>query len=177
MSYLYDYAKRELDRIKQDDEGMQRLMNSQILDIVKVFEEQGDSGFSASYKISALTRLLSFKPLQPLTGEPDEWREPYDREGHRQNKRCSSVFSNPDGTFDDIDAVIVSDNGGITWFTSGRFRKKITFPYSVPTEPEKIYIEYYGDNDEDYEVITNLPKRIKLLHDRKRAEYDSVEEM
>jgi hypothetical protein len=177
MSNLYDYAKLELERITNDDVDMQRVMNSQILDIVKVFAEQGDSGFSASYKINVLNRLLSFKPLQPLTGEPDEWSEPYDRQGHRQNKRCSTVFANPDGTFDDIDAVIVSDNGGITWFTSGRFRKEITFPYTVPTEPEKIYIEYYGDNDEDYEIITNLPNRIKLLHDRKRAEYDSAEEM
>lgn len=146
---LFDYAKSELDRIHKDEDGMQELINNDILEIIKVFEDQGHSGFSASYAINALERLLNFKPLTPLTGEDDEWHKGYTRGSTTtyQNKRCPSVFMKKtnDGSITrcfDTDAVTVSDNSGITWFTSARFNKEITFPYYPPTDPERVYIEY-----------------------------------
>lgn len=178
MSNLLEYAKRELDRIPKDSDGMQEMMNKDILDIIEKFSEQGHSGFSASYAINKLNRLLKWKPITPLTGEEDEWNEVSSR-GCRQNKRCSSVFQQEDGSFEDIDAIIVSDNGGITWFTSGRFRKKIEFPYVPTIEPEKVYIEYTeevpaGFTGDKYEIITDKPDRIKTLYERKRKEFDEV---
>ena len=186
---LLDYAKSELDRIHKDEDGMQERINNDILEIVKVFEDQGHSGFSAGYTINALERLLNFKPLTPLTGEDDEWQE-IDRRGPVrtfQNKRCSSVFMDKrdDGIStsyhdaEDTDSTIVSDNGGITWFTSGRFRKEVTFPYYPPTKPEKVYIEYTDDvppgfTGDSYEIITDNPERIKALYERKRKEFDAV---
>lgn len=172
---LTKYAEAELARIPHDEDGLQSLMDRDILEIVKMFGEQGHSGFSAGYALSVLERLLRFKPLSPLTGEKDEWNDT--GRGTMQNKRCSSVFKNSDGTVHDIDAIIVSDNGGITWFSSGRFRKEVTFPYSVPTHPEKVYIEYTEDvppgfTGDEYEVITNDPNRIKALYERKRKEFD-----
>ena len=121
---------------------------------------------------------LRFKPISTLTGGDDEWDE-CSRDGVFQNKRCSSVFKKKDGTFEDIDGIIVSDNGGITWFSSGRFRKNITFPYLPPVHPEKVYIEYLKDvppgfTGDDYEVITDKPERIKELYGRKRKEFDGV---
>ncbi len=74
----------------------------------------------------------------------------------------------------DIDSVIVSDNGGITWFHNKRFRKNVTFPYIPPTDPEKVYIEYAEDDTEKYEIITGDKYRIKALYERKRKEYDEV---
>lgn len=176
MSML-EYAKRELDRIGKDEEGMQHLMNRNILEIIEKFSEQGYTVFSAEYAINVLERLLRFKPLTPLTGEDDEWYEVYN--GSKQNKRYSSVFMNEDGTAYDIDGIIVSDNGGITWFSSGRFRKNITFPYTVPTHPEKVYIEYTEDippgfTGDDFEIITDKPERIKALYERKRKELDET---
>ena len=181
---LLDYAKSELDRIHKDEDGMQERINNDILEIVKVFEDQGHSGFSAGYAINALERLLNFKPLTPLTGEDDEWQE-IDRRGPVrtfQNKRLSSLFMDKrdDGivtSCHDNDGVIVSDNGGITWFTSGRFRKEVTFPYYPPTEPEKVYIEYTDDippgfTGDSYEIITDKPERIEALYERKRKEFD-----
>lgn len=172
---LLEYAKSELDRIPKDEDGIQDLMNKDIISIVRMFSEQGHSGFSAGYVLSALERLLRFKPLSPLTGADEEW----DDTGHGslQNKRCSSVFKKPDGTCHDIDAIVVSDNGGITWFTSGRFRKEVTFPYAVPLHPEKVYIEYTEDvppgfTGDDFEIITDNPERIKALYERKRKEFD-----
>ena len=171
---LVEYAKAELDRIKKDKDGMQELINKDILDIIEVFAKQDHSGFSAGYTTQMVERLMRYKPITPLTGEPNEWEK-----GSGQNKRCSSVFKYGDIAYDN-DAIIVSDNGGITWFTSGRFRKQITFPYIPPTKPEKVYIEYKKDvapgyTSDDYEIITNQPERIKSLYERKRAEFDALE--
>lgn len=176
---LVEYAKSELSRIGRDEDGMQDQMDACILEIVGKFSEQGHSGFSASYAIARIDRLLRFKPISPLTGEEDEWNE-ISSSGSKQNKRCSSVFQQKDGSCEDIDAVIVSDNGGITWFTSGRFRKQITFPYLPPIHPEKVYIEYTEDvppgfTGDNFEIITDQPERIKALHERKRKEFDEGE--
>ena len=172
---LTKYAEAELARIPHDEDGLQSLMDKNILEIVKIFGEQGHSGFSASYALSILERLLRFKPISPLTGEDDEWVK--SGSGSLQNKRCSSVFKNSDGTCYDIDGIIVSDNGGITWFSSGRFRKKVAFPYAVHLHPEKVYIEYTADvppgfTGDDFEIITDKPDRIKALYERKRKEFD-----
>ena len=164
---MVEYAKSELARIDRDEDGMQDKMNEDILDIVEMFSKQGHSGFSAGYVRSALERLLRFKPLTPLTGEDSEWDEIGN--GKQQNKRCPSVFRNADGTAYDINGIVVSYNGGITWFSSKRFRKEVTFPYVPPTHAERVYIEYIGD---EYEIITNDPARIKALYERKRREFD-----
>ena len=171
---LIAYAERELALIGKDEEGLQDRINQDILEIVKAFGAQGHSGFSASYALGILDRLLRFKPITPLTGEADEWHEV--RTGCLQNKRCSSVFME-DGKAHDIDGITVSDDGGITWFHSGRFRKEVTFPYRPPTHPEKVYIEYTedvppGETGDRYEVITDQPDRIKALYQRKRRELD-----
>lgn len=176
---MIEYAKSELARIKRDDSGMQDLMDKNILEIIEVFEKQGHSGFSAGYLLSRLERLMRFKPITPLTGDDSEWGESH--YGSRQNKRCSSVFKDDDGTITDIDAVIVSDNGGITWFQSGRFREKVTMPYLPPVHPKKVYIEYTEDvpvgfSGDKFDVITDDPERIKALYDRKRKEFDSIRE-
>lgn len=170
-----EYAKTELARIGNDSDGMQAAINKDILDIVELFSNQGHSGFSAGYALSVLERLLRFKPLAPLTGEPDEWKEVSN--GCYQNQRCFSVFKDSTGEVTDGDGIIVSDNGGITWFTSGRFKKKITFPYLPPTHPEKVYIEYMedvppGETGDRYEIITDKPDRISALYARKRKEFD-----
>lgn len=176
---LTEYAKSELDRLGKDKDGMQEMMNRDILEIIEKFGEQGHSGFSAGYAIKILDRLLRWKPIKPLTGEDDEWGEHYCLGGDRQNKRCSSVFKYADGHCEDIDAIIVSDNGGHTWFTSGNFRKTITFPYTPPIHPEKVYIEYTepvprGFTGDKYEIITDKPERIKALYDKFQKEMDEA---
>lgn len=58
---LTKYAEAELARIPHDEDGLQSLTDKNILEIVKIFGEQGHSGFSASYALSVLDRLLRFK--------------------------------------------------------------------------------------------------------------------
>lgn len=175
---LLEWAKAELDRIPKDNDNMQEAVNNDILEIIEKFSEQGHSGLSAGYVIGKISRLLNYKPITPLTGEEDEWYEANSR-GDRKNKRCTSVFQKEDGKVIDIDAIIVSDNGGITWYTSGRFYKEISFPYYPPNEPEKVYIEYTEDvpagfTSDNYETITDKPDRIKTLYEEKRKEFDEA---
>ena len=185
MSFI-EWAKKELDLLNKDKDGMQALMNRNLLEILKVFDKQGHSGFSASYLRRALHRLLDWKPLTPLTGEDDEWSVCSSINGKitEQNIRCSAVFryNRDNSTAHYIDGKVYSDNGGITWFTKGGGCSSIpvTFPFTVPSEPEKVYIEYTeevpaGYSSDKYEIITDKPERIKALYERKRKEFDEVE--
>lgn len=102
-----------------------------------------------------------------------------------QNKRCSSVFKTTDAQGNtievhDIDAIAYSYNGGLTWFTSIRFRKNVTFPYEPPTHPEKIYIEYTEDvplgwSGNKYEIITDDKERIEALRAKMQKKFDEKE--
>lgn len=182
-----EYAKSELARITKDGDELQDAINKNILDIVELFASQGHSGFTAGYAMSILERLLRFKPITPLTGEDDEWGDVSDFMGQRvlQNKRCSSVFKTVDTQGNmieahDIDGIVVSDNGGLTWFSSGSFRKNVTFPYEPPTHPEKVYIEYTEDvplglSGDKYEIITDDKKRIEALRAKMQKKFDERE--
>lgn len=107
---LLDYAESELNLIGMtDDDDMNGMMRKHLLHMVKEFADEGHSGFSASYALQCLQKLLRFKPLSPLTGEDDEWHEVSERSGypHYQNKRCSSVFKEgKDGEAYDIDGKV-----------------------------------------------------------------------
>lgn len=151
MGNLVEWAKVELDRLVKDGDEMQQEMNKDILKIVETFAEQGHSGFSASYALSVIKRLLEWKPIQPLTGEDSEWDEPYewDEEKTQQNKRCSAVFRK---NFDNstayyLDGKVFSDDDGKTWFTNRDSFIMITFPYTIPEKPEYIIL----DNTEEKE--------------------------
>lgn len=153
---LVSHAEYELDRLGLEDDGdMNGMMRKHLLHMVKEFADEGHSGFSASYAISCLKRLLNFKPLTPLTGEDNEWAEVSEISGypHFQNKRYGSVFKNgKDGEAYDIDGKVFwewleNEDGEKfkSYFTSRESRVPVTFPYTVPDEPiyeeRKFYTE------------------------------------
>lgn len=143
---MVDWAKKELDRLNKDGDEMQELINNDILEIVQVFASQGHSGFSASYALSIIKKLLDWKPITPLTGEEDEWNDvpEWDKgDNTQQNKRCSAVFRK---NFDNATSYylygkVFSDNGGKSWFTNLNSFVPVTFPYTVPEKPEYIILE------------------------------------
>ena len=151
MSNILAHAKVELDRIGMTEDSadeMNRAMRKHILHMMKEFAKEGHSGFSASYAISILTRLMDFKPLSPLTGDDAEWNEV--GEGHYQNKRRSSVFIDANGSCYDIDGRVFwewyKDEEGKAskiYYTSRESRVPVTFPYIVPDKP--IYEYRYSD--------------------------------
>lgn len=147
---LVSYAEREL-YLAQD------LLTDQekeyILKEVHNFCTEGHSGGSAPYRISniknskldvpdyvkdVLVRVLSYKPLTPLTGQEDEWNE------DNQNIRCYSVFKQIDGTITDHSASIKSDDKGVTWWTGPS--KIVTFPYIPNLYPKKLYVKDIYEN-------------------------------
>lgn len=141
-----EWAKEELDRLVPEGEGAeeQKYINDDILSIVQVFSEQGHSGFTASYALGMLTRLLKHLPLTPLNGEEDEWLPVYDDSRKiQQNKRCSAVFRS-DGDNSSayyINGKVFSDDGGESWFTDRNSFIPIIFPYQVPEKPEYVYLD------------------------------------
>lgn len=140
MSNLVDYAKEELKRIGMIDSGepYNDAVSEAIIALIKLFESQGHSGFTAPYTINVFKRLAMFKPLTPLTGEDSEWNEV--ETGVYQNKRYSAVFKEKDGKAYNIDGKRFTDDNGETWYTSKNSRIDITFPYIVPERPEEVYL-------------------------------------
>ena len=145
MANMNEWAQKELDLILEESDGdmMQSVMNEQVMEIIELFSSHGHSGTSASYAISVLSRLLTWKPLTSLTGDEDEWKDCLgDEDGTQQNLRCSAVFRrfNDNSTAFNVKGKIFSDDGGKTWFTNGNSHVPIEFPYWVPQQAERIIL-------------------------------------
>ena len=162
-SALYEYAKKELERIEKGCEdkeslSMQQTIDKNILELINVFSNQHHSGFTATYVIDILQRLLHYKPLTPLTGEDDEWEDVtsygYDTPTF-QNKRCSAVFKDDRGAYW-VEGKIFSSDLGHTWYTNSDSCVPVTFPFNVPDKSEVVVI----DNKEDREEILDDIKTV-----------------
>lgn len=147
MSNLVIYAEKELDIIgmtADSPDEMNRAMRENVLSIVKMFADQGHSGFSASYCTGLVTKLMAFEPLTPLTGEDNEWTSVAEKDGEPwyQNKRCSHVFKDKTGAYDNEGKVfydVLKNEDGSeskSYFTSSLSRVYIEFPYT----PKKEYL-------------------------------------
>lgn len=144
MSNLVDHAKKELDLIgmTENSDEMNSSMRSHILHMIEEFAKEGHSGFSASWTISCLEKLMRFEPISPLTGEDWEWNEAGD--GLYQNNRCSTVFKDAnrfDGQPYDINGKIFVEHyynkdgeERTSSYANGDSHVVITFPYTPKTE-------------------------------------------
>lgn len=152
---LIEHAEKELELILEqckDDEaiGMQAAINRNIMEIIELFAKQGHSGFSASYAINMITKLLNYDFITPLTGADDEWMEVSD--GVFQNKRQGKIFKQAD-RFDGkayyIDGKAFSDDGGKSWYTNGDSFVPVEFPLRKLPETEYIVLEEGEKNEEE----------------------------
>lgn len=142
-SSLVNYAVDEMARLgwmNEDTDPMQKEMVKCVLELLKVFDSQGHSGFSASYCLNLFNRLARWKPISPLTGEDDEWEEIHTIVNLYQNKRYSAVFKEKDTgrAYNIEEKVFTKDNE--TWYTCSDSSVDITFPYTVPDKPEEVYL-------------------------------------
>lgn len=140
------YAEQELDLIgmtADSEDEMNLAMRRHIIHMVEEFAKEGHSGFSASYAISILEKLLRYEPLSPLTGDESEWISvEYGDDPVYQNKRCSRVFKGKDGRCYDIEGIVwyewFSDDHKSepykSYFTNSESRVYIDFPYTPKTE-------------------------------------------
>ena len=146
MSNLIEHAKSELEFAGYfNGSEINNAMAEDVLELIKVFSEQGHSGFSASFALKLFTKLADFKPISPLTGEDNEWCEAAD--GVFQNKRYSGLFKQADkfdGKAYDIYGKIFRDPDGSTWTNSDSFTV-VEFPYV----PKSEIIDRPPTNDEE----------------------------
>lgn len=136
MSNLEEYAKKELELAFSDEkDGMQDLINDNILELIRTFSKQGHSGMTAPYVLRYFNRLVNWKPILPLTGKDSEWNEI--EPGWEQNNRCFSVFrkDHDNSTAYDVEGIIFEDESG-TRYTSSESRIPVAFPYIVPDKPK-----------------------------------------
>lgn len=137
---LVAHARTEFAAAGYGDDEMNRLMASDVVDLVRVFSAQGHSGFSASFCRKLFDKVVAFKPLGPLTGADSEWFDHGTSMGDKtrwQNKRCGHVFKDVDGQAYDIDAVVFEEPDGCR-FSSYHSRRIVTFPYTPRSVVAKV---------------------------------------
>lgn len=148
----HSHIEREFRAIgyTNDEDGPDKWIQENVIQLMKVFNTQGHSGSSAPFAVSYFERLANHKPLGPLTGEDWEWMEV--GEGVYQNNRCSTVFKKvrDDGTeyAYNIDGKVFweyyTDEDGVqqkSYYTGIDSRVPVEFPYTVPDKPVYEYRE------------------------------------
>lgn len=125
---------------------MQKAMCNSVIDLLKVFGNEGHSGFSAPYAIALFNKASSFEPITPLTGDDSEWAEVSD--GLFKNMRLGCVFKEGRG------GKAYNMNGRVFWewfkredgeiirskYTNRNSRVYIDFPYVKPEKPEYVFV-------------------------------------
>lgn len=132
-------ARKELELAGYfDEDGMYGdMLGVAVMELLRVFADQGHSGMSASITAAVFNALAKHEPLSPLTGEDDEWK-PCGK-NRWQNTRCFSVFKEiRDGQVVayDSDGRIFREPDG-SCYTSADSFVDVTFPYT----PEKEYVD------------------------------------
>lgn len=113
-SNLYQHAKRELEfaGLFDADADYDGELAPAILSVVETFCRSGcaDSGGTAAISVGVLERVLRYKPLGPITDNPEEWMKVHDGIGGDemeplwQCRRQSTLFSHDGGkTYYDLD--------------------------------------------------------------------------
>jgi hypothetical protein len=148
MSNLHKHALAEFraagwtDADGKFEDEMQEDICKHVLELLKVFSDEGHSGSTAPYTVNLFKKLAMFEPIVPLTGEDWEWHEP--SPGVFQNTRCSRVFKQADrfnGQAYDIEGRVFREPTGAC-YTGAESRVPVTFPYTPMTE----YVNVPGDN-------------------------------
>ena len=174
---MIKWAKPQIEKVIKDKEKQK-----QYIDILEEFmEEQRDilSIFNLFKKYDfskedchRICRLLSWKPIIPLTGAEEEWNTI--KESFEQNELCSAVFryNKDSSTAHYIDGKVFSNDGGISWYTNKESHIDITFPFIVPDEPERVYLDKEGnDITKDKEKIEALKQtEIKRREEIRKGE-------
>ena len=125
---LTQYAKTELEIGGFFKRGKDTLYGGEIgpavMELMKVFAEQGHSGMSASIVRNIFHTLADYKPLSPITGKDEEWEDAGigdNAASYYQNKRLSSVFK--EGKEEKayyLDAIIFKDQDRNTFTGSAK---------------------------------------------------------
>ena len=132
-SGLTSHAQRELaSGLKDPEDGPNRWIADGTIQLIRLFSTQGHSGGSATWAIKVFQTLANWEPWGPLTGEDDEWGEPFNDDGDQQNRRCSHIFRTAEGAYN-IQGKIFREPDGCT-YTNFESRVGVAFPYTPKSE-------------------------------------------
>lgn len=144
MSNLVAHAQTELELAGLFGEGdfYGGHTGKAVIELIEVFAKQGHSGMSAPMVVNLFKELANFKPINPITGNDEEWTDV----GHCfQNNRLSSVFKEgKNGKPYYLDAIVWREENGSAFtgtvenVTSRQFIK-------LPFMPKTFYIDVTPD--------------------------------
>lgn len=111
MSNLVKHAERELllAGMYEGEGTYNEMMANAVVELVQKFSEQGHSGTSAELTLQMFSRVANFKPLTPISSNPEEW-QPVAGDMWQNTRRCSSFSRDGGKTWYDIDDFNL-DNG------------------------------------------------------------------
>lgn len=140
MSML-ESAKWQLDKVLEKctdtfERDMQEMMNEDVMELLKVFEEQGHSGFSASWAINLFSKLAKYKLITEIEDNPEDWDE------NGQHKYISSVFKRDEGTCYYMYGRLFAEPSSDNFFYNKASNVDVTFPIK-PYDLESKYIRLH----------------------------------
>lgn len=152
MTNTQSHAQRELDiLIKTTPDAIIKDFIPEILALCEAFGRSGQSGGSASYTASALSKAIKKlclqQPVCPITGVDEEWNEVGTNVW--QNNRCYGIFKDAGNKPYYLDAIVwngdtVGESGNTGWDTFTGTINGISsrqFIKSFPFTPKTFYID------------------------------------
>jgi hypothetical protein len=148
MGGYLTWAEKELKLAGYDrddsEEGPNKWVAENVLELLKGFSDQGHSGSSAPFVANIFERLAKWKPLTPLTGNDDEWEKV--GPDLYQNTRDSAVFKSTETGAYFIEGIVFWEWVSYpdmydgkpykAYFTSRESCVEVTFPWTRPDSPE-----------------------------------------
>jgi len=159
------HAKREFqaagwcDSTGKFEDGPQKSICDNILELLRVFSNRGHTGTTAYYVIDLFEKLAKFKTLTPLTGKDLEWADPGCGDS-LQNNRESALFKEKEtGKAYYIDAVIFREDDGSCFTGSSELKNGSSicsrqYVKSFPFTPKTFYVDVVSTRWADKEETT-----------------------
>lgn len=158
---MLEFAKWQLNKLTEkckdeDSKTMQKMMNNDVLELLKVFYGQEHSGFSAPIATKLFYRLANHRLIIEVEDNSDDWDE------NGQHKYISSIFKRDDGSCYYLYGRLFAEPGSDNFFYNRASNVDITFPiklydlqseyirlhYNIEDKPIKEQLED-GDYDEE----------------------------
>ena len=114
MTNTQSFAKKELDILAATvPDAIVTPFANEILSLCEAFGKSGQSGGSAPFTASAISKavkhLMLQEPICPITGIEEEWADIMGMNGGEkmwQNSRCSGLFKTEDEKCSYVDAIV-----------------------------------------------------------------------
>lgn len=160
MSNLIEHAKREFKRSgytpldEEQEDGPNKWMQENVLELIEVFSKQGHSGMSASFAIDAFKKLANYKLLTSVKSAEEFDFVETSMGGSLQSRVISSVFQEEGGEYD-IDAIVFKNQKGHCFTTSltciGYKHAYIKYPFV----PKTFYLDVIEKEvrPDDWEIV------------------------